>query len=246
MKHQRGFSIIEIAVVLIVVGMLLMSAVPTMTEWMRNAKLRNQAEALQAGMQQARNEALRRNQPVSFYMVSADSATSLDSSCVVSASGTSWVVSVRDPAGACESAPAVTSTDSDNPLIVATHVGADGASGVAVSGLASDGTTAANSITFDALGRASGNLRQIEVNYAAAQTGDRPLRVNVSAAGMVRMCDTTVSASDDPRRCLTDSGSDASSSTGGTGGTSGTGGDTPISTNEDTHGSNDVVPSTQQ
>lgn len=243
MKHQRGFSIIEIAVVLIVVGMLLMSAVPTMTEWMRNAKLRNQAEALQAGLQQARNEALRRNQPVSFYMVSTDSATSLDSSCVVSASGTSWVVSVRNPAGACESAPAVTSTDSDNPLIVSTHVGADGASGVAVNGLATDGTTAASSITFDALGRASGNLRQIEVNYASAQTGDRPLRVNVSAAGMVRMCDTTVSASEDPRRCLTDSGSDAPSSATDTGGT---GGDTPISTNEDDHGSNDVVPSTQQ
>jgi type IV fimbrial biogenesis protein FimT len=245
MKHQRGFSIIEIAVVLIVVGMLLMSAIPTMTEWMRNARLRNQAEALQAGLSQARNEALRRNQPVSFFLVRGDSANALDSSCELSAAGTSWVISVRDPAGACGAAPAVTSTDSDDPLIVATHVGADGASGVSVSGLATDGTTAANTITFDALGRASGTLRRIDVRYDTAQDGDRPLRVNVSAAGMVRTCDTTVTASDDPRRCITDTGSDASGGS-GSGGSSGTGGDTPISTNENDHGSNDVVPNTQE
>ena len=105
MKHQRGFSIIEIAVVLIVVGMLLMSAVPTMTEWMRNAKLRNQAESVQNGLQQARNEAVRRNRPVSFYLVSNGTATALDNGCTVSATGTSWVVSVRDPGGACAATP---------------------------------------------------------------------------------------------------------------------------------------------
>lgn len=201
MKKQAGFSIIELAVVMVVIGMMLMSAMPLMNDWMRNAKLRNQAEALQSGLQVARNEAVRRNQAITFYMVSSDSATTLTDSCAVSANGTSWVVSVRDPAGECAAAPAVTSSDGSNPLIVRTHLGADGASGVSVSGLASDGTTAASSVTFDAFGRASGGLVRINVSYATGQATDRNMRVDISPAGMVRMCDTAITDSSDPRRC---------------------------------------------
>lgn len=198
---QKGFSIIELAVVLVVIGMMLAGAMPTISEWLRNAKLRNQAEAVQSGIQQARNEAVRRNQPITFYLVSADSTNTLDDSCVVSASGTSWVISVRTPAGACDAAPAITSTDNTNPLIVRTHVGADGASGVAVSGVASDGSTAASSVTFDAFGRSSGDLTRVNIAYATSMSTDRPLRIDISSAGMVRMCDTAITDTTDPRRC---------------------------------------------
>lgn len=219
---QKGFSIIELAVVLVVIGMMLMGAMPTISEWLRNAKLRNQAEAVQSGIQQARNEAVRRNQPITFYLVSGDSANTLDDSCAVSASGTSWVISVRTPAGACDAAPAVTSTDNTNPLIVRTHVGADGASGVSVSGVASDGTTAASSVTFDAFGRASGGLTRVNIAYATSKTTDRPLRVDISPAGMVRMCDTAITDTSDPRGCPASSTGGSSDSIPDT--------DTPIST----------------
>ena len=199
---QRGFSIIEIAVTLVVLGMILATAVPSMSAWTRNAKLRNQAESLQSGLQQARNEAVRRNRPVSFYLVSNGSATVLNNSCTVSASGTSWVISVRDPGSACGATPTNASTDSTNPLIVASHLGADGANGVSVSGLASDGSTAASSVTFDALGRRTGALTRLTVSYASAQTDDRPLRVDITPAGMVRSCDPLITSTSDPRRCL--------------------------------------------
>jgi len=199
---QSGFSIIEIAVTLVVLGMLLATAVPSMTAWMRNAKLRNQAESLQNGLQQARNEAVRRNRPITFYMVDNGASTALNNSCTVSASGASWVVSVRDPGSACAAAPTNTSTDATNPLIVAKRLGNDGSAGVSVSGLAADGSTAASSVTFDALGRRSGNLVRIVVSYASAQTDDRPLRVDITPAGMVRSCDPLITSTSDPRRCL--------------------------------------------
>jgi type IV fimbrial biogenesis protein FimT len=199
---QRGFSIIEIAVTLVVLGMLLATAVPSMSAWMRNAKLRNQAESLQTGLQQARNEAVRRNRAITFYLVDNGTATALNNSCTVSATGISWVVSVRDPGSACAAAPATTSTDTRNPLIVAKHLGGDGAKGVSVGGLAADGSTAANSVTFDALGRRSGTLTRLVVSYAVAQTDDRPLRVDITPAGMVRSCDPLITSSSDPRRCL--------------------------------------------
>lgn len=203
---QRGFSIIEVAVVMVVIGMMLATAVPAMSAWFRNMKLRNQAETIQAGLQQARNEAVRRNQPVSFYLVSTTTANKLDNNCSVAANGTSWVVSLRSPAGACGATPTASSSDSTNPLIVTARTGADGASGVAVNGYAgavTDTSTAASSVTFDALGRRSGNLTHLVVNYASGQSADRPMRVDISSAGMVRMCDTQVSDSSDPRRCPT-------------------------------------------
>jgi type IV fimbrial biogenesis protein FimT len=198
--RQRGFSIIEIAVVLVVLALILTSSMPSIGSWLRNIRLRNQAEALQNGLQQARNEAVRRNRTVGFYMVNAGSATALTSACAQSASGTSWVVSARDPAGACNAQPTDTPTSSTDPMIVATHVGADGGSGVRVSGLETDGSTAASSVSFDAFGRRTGDLARITVDYAVSQSGDRPLQIDVSANGMVRMCDPNAN-DDDPRRC---------------------------------------------
>ena len=199
---QGGFSIIEIAVTLVVLGMLLATAVPSMSAWVRNAKLRNQAESLQTGLQQARNEAVRRNRPITFYMVGNGTATALNNSCTVSDTGTSWVVSVRDPGSACAAAPTNASTDATNPLIVVKRLGAEGSTGVSVNGLAADGSTAASSVTFDALGRRSGNLTRIVVSYASAQSEDRPLRVDITPAGMVRSCDPLITSTSDPRRCL--------------------------------------------
>lgn len=199
--RQRGFSIIEIAVVLVVLALILTSAMPSIGSWLRNIRLRNQAEAIQNGLQQARNEAVRRNRAIGFHLVNPGSTTALTSACALSASGTSWVVSVRDPAGACNTAPSETPSSSSDPMIVATHVGADGGSGVRVSGVEADGSTAASSVTFDAFGRRSGDLARITVDYAVGQSDDRPLQIDISANGMVRMCDPNVSADDDPRRC---------------------------------------------
>lgn len=194
---QRGFSIIEIAVVLVVIGLMMTTAIPNISSWLRNTKLRNQAEAIQNGLQQARNEAVRRNRTVSFWLVTLPTANSMNNNCDVSASGTSWVVSVSSPDALCASAPSTTTS----PMIVTKHVGADGASGVTVSGLQADGDTAASSITFDGFGRASGDLSRVSVSYASASSSDRPLQIDITPSGMVRMCDTTVTADTDPRKC---------------------------------------------
>ena len=199
-QQQRGFSIIELAVTLVVLGILITSAIPNITSWMRNTKLRNQAESLLAGLQQARNEAVRNNKAVTFWMVNLPTANSMDANCTVSASGTSWVVSVGNPAGQCDVDPGV-------PQIVTKRVGADGSAGVTVSGLQADGSTAASSVKFDGFGRASG-LQVIDVTFATVNTGvDHPLRIEVSTSGLTRLCDTTVSTTGDPRKCTKTTGS---------------------------------------
>lgn len=196
---QRGLSIIELAVVMVVIGMLLASAIPSMTEWLRNARLRNQAESLQSGLMLARNEAVRRNRSLTLWLVNTNQAHRMDNTCTLSANGTSWVISARTPAGACGATPTNSSTDASNPLIVATRLGVEGASGVAVAATDAAGS-AASSVTFDAFGRASG-ATTIAVNYASSRSSDRPLRLEISPAGMSRSCDTTITSTSDPRRC---------------------------------------------
>jgi type IV fimbrial biogenesis protein FimT len=199
MKQQRGFSIIELAVTLVVLGLLITSALPNISSWMRNTKLRNQTESLLAGLQQARNEAVRGNRAMTFWMVNLPTANSLDNTCALSAAGTSWVVSVGSPEGKCDIAPSASTA----PQIVTARVGSDGSSGVSVNGLKADGTTAASSVTFDGFGRATSGLQIIDVKFATANADDRPLRIEISTSGLTRMCDTKVTTAGDPRKCVT-------------------------------------------
>ncbi len=195
-RRQRGFSIIELAVVMVILGLILTTAIPSIGTWMRNTKIRNQAEAVQNGLQQARLEAVKQNRAITFWLVNLPTANSMNDNCTLSATGTSWVVSQSSPASKCGTTPG-----SSTPQIVAKYTGADGGTGVSVQGLQSDFTTGASSVTFDGFGRASGNLRRINVTDASSATGSRPLRIDISQAGMIRMCDPSAGSSD-PRKCL--------------------------------------------
>jgi type IV fimbrial biogenesis protein FimT len=133
-------------------------------------------------------------------MVTLPTTATMANNCALSANGTSWVISVSDPAGHCGDRP-----DFDTaPRIVTSRTGADGSKGVSVSGLKSDGT-AASSVSFDGFGRATGDLRRVDISYASAQSNDRALRIEISTSGQARLCDISVTASGDPRKCASGS-----------------------------------------
>ncbi len=100
-QAMRGMTLIEVAVVLVILGLLLMAALPTAGTWMRNTQVRNTASSMLAGLAQARNEAIRRNTPIRFSLVSLSDSAVMNDTCAVSRTGVSWVVSARDPAGYC-------------------------------------------------------------------------------------------------------------------------------------------------
>lgn len=192
---QGGVTLIELIVALVILGLALAAALPQASDWMRNLAVRNAGESLRAGIERARLEALRRNSPMSFWLVN-DSAKTLSSSCVLSSSGPSWVVSVNDPAGKCDVDPSTTT----EPLIVDKWSAAEGSAGVTLTGV--DGAGGAiDSVTFTSLGQvlATGSqLARIDVNHSTP--GVRALRVLIQPGGSVRLCDPNVAA-DDPRKC---------------------------------------------
>ncbi len=66
---QRGFTIVEILVVLGVSSILMAIAVPTMRSFIENSRIRAASESLSNGLSLARNEAVRRNQRIEFVML---------------------------------------------------------------------------------------------------------------------------------------------------------------------------------
>lgn len=197
--RQSGFSMVEMAVTLAVLGILMAAAMPSMGTWMANARIRNTAESINEGLQKARTEAVRRNQPVTFWMVSGADPKNLGNDCALSASGGSWVVSLTDPTSLCATAP----SDTTAPQIVASRAVGDGGSGVAVSAKQRDGATDATSVTFNAFGQVTGAtpIGEVSVTSAAAGSDYRRYRVLVSSGGRTLMCDQDVADTTDPRHC---------------------------------------------
>ncbi|MDB5971606.1 MAG: prepilin-type N-terminal cleavage/methylation protein [Hydrocarboniphaga sp.] len=194
---QLGLTLLELMIALAIAAFLMAMAVPSFSDWIAAARIRTSAEALLAGAQLARAEAVKRNALVRFQLTST-----ADASCALSASGNNWVISLDDPSAACGATPSSTAA----PRIIQARSGNEGTSNVTVAGLA--GTSAASLVRFNGLGQlvAPANGFSVQVSLPAsgscrAAGGDlRCLQVRVSASGQVKMCDPALSVSD-PEGC---------------------------------------------
>jgi type IV fimbrial biogenesis protein FimT len=192
-KQQRGFTLIEAVVVITIAGLMLAAALPSAGAWIRNSRIRTAAESISNGLMQARNEAVRRNQSVSFYLVSDADAVSMTDACALSATSSAWVISLSSPAGRC---------GTDLATFVAVRPVGDGANGLNLAAV--DSTAApATTVTFNGFGQIANAspITCVKVrNPSYADT--RPLLIAVNPGGQVRMCDPAVTDANDPRKCL--------------------------------------------
>ena len=196
-KRTHGFTLIELMITFAVFALLLMVGLPSMSTWLQNQQIRTSAEGLQAGLQFARAEALRRNVPVRFQLVDTMTGT-----CVLANTGTNWIVSLNDPTGLCDIDP----SDIAAPLTIQKRSGAEGTPNAVVA--ATNGLAAATTVMFNGLGRVSGAgaITQIGVtntNGGLCQPAGpmRCLQINISSGGSPRMCEPAVTDLTDPRHC---------------------------------------------
>jgi len=211
---QRGFNIVEVMISLVVIGVLLALGVPGFIEWLQNQQIRAAAEATLNGLQVARGEAVRRNTPVRFQIVS-----DLTSSCVLASDSVtapvsvSWVVSLADPTGACDATTDSGQSPSPAGRILQRRTSAEGSPNAVATSVfvpsppAAPAPQAASTVTFAALGNvianadASPSIVKIDVSNPNVSPGAmRPLRIIINAGGSTRMCDPSL-APPEPRGC---------------------------------------------
>jgi type IV fimbrial biogenesis protein FimT len=65
-RSEHGFTLVEVLVVMMIVGLLAAAALPGMRRHLANADIRAAAEEMRSGIEQARSEAIRRNNTVRF------------------------------------------------------------------------------------------------------------------------------------------------------------------------------------
>jgi len=203
---QRGFSLIELAVVLAVVAILYRIAAPSFGGWISNTQTRTAAESIQNGLQLARAEAIRRNRSVIFWLTAQGTA------------GPDWMVACSPKWVAGTGAIPENPGDCPGPASTATAAPAPSATPpinwIQYQSSAGQQTTQAQVtttpgasyvVTFNSLGMVSINddgsppMTQIDITNATAAT-PRPLRVTING-GSIRLCDPNLALANDPRGC---------------------------------------------
>jgi type IV fimbrial biogenesis protein FimT len=196
---QRGLTLIELMVTLSLAVLLTLAVVPAISTWLGNLQIRNVAGSIQSGLQRARNEAVRRNMPVRFTMVSLDDTAVMSNSCAAATDGVSWVVSLDDPAGLCSTA----ASDTSSPRIIDKRAGGIDRKSVVVSSATAAGVDSNGVVIFNGFGRVVGSdgPATIDVDNVTPGGDFRALRIVIGAGGSTRLCEPRVSSADDPRHC---------------------------------------------
>lgn len=200
MAINRGFSLIELLVALVVMGILMTFLMPVYSDYVRNVKVRVEAESFVSGVQLARAEAVRRNVPVEFLLTSDAPTEANVATATASASGPNWIVRTADMAIFIEGKIAAASAGASQVRINDTTSPA-----VDDVGDPPPGSPIA-SITFNSLGRAAiaaDTAFKFTVPGVKCQTDSGPvrcMRVTVSVFGQARLCDPRTAAGD-PRSC---------------------------------------------
>jgi type IV fimbrial biogenesis protein FimT len=179
----RGFSIIELMVVLVILALLLAAGTPSFIQWMANSRIRTAAESVQNGLRLAASEAVNRNTQVDFVLTSDANPTG---DPAASATGTGWVVRIQ-AMPASELLDSKTATEGSTSVQVAAT---DAGTGNPVS-----------MIRFSGLGRVVPGDPPVQIAFTNPPNGNRPLNVTVSIGGRIRMCDPSITVANDPRGC---------------------------------------------
>ena len=166
-SEQRGFTLIELMVVIVILAVLATLGIPSFMEMIQNMQVRTAAESILDGMQIARSEAVRRNAHTQFVL----------------GPGTGWTV--------IEINPPTSGTACSTIGTIQTRSSAEGSEKATVATSPAGATV----VTFTPTGWTSINctganpIAQINVGSSVLDsTQERPLEIRVTASGGIRMC----------------------------------------------------------
>ena len=212
----RGISLIELVIGMAILALIATQAAPSFNAFMINQRIRAAAEAMASMLQRARVEAIQRNQDVEFVTfdrVINTADNTFAGAIAAVGGGDNWMLRTKNSSGNYFAIVSRSSAETSPEDASVRNSAVDG-NNVRQSSTRIRMTSTTSNVTFNALGVAS-NIGGTAVfdfirynpnndlAYQCAQTSGpiRCLRVTLSSAGQVRICDPAVSASTDTRKC---------------------------------------------
>lgn len=184
LPRQSGMTLIELMVGITIIGLLVVLASPSYSQWMTNTRIRGAADSIQNGLRVARDQAVQLGKPARFELTSASGLPD-------------WTVCLPLAATpySCTGGEVVQVFNSGSST--GTRVGTSTALvfGTDVSGTVSFGS----GVTFNSLGRPTtaplvAPVARFDISSAQGSSPRRLVAV-VNAGGSVRMCDPALTQS---------------------------------------------------
>lgn len=190
---SAAFTLIELMIALVLFGLLLTFGLPSFATWLQNSQVRTAAESINAGLQLARAEAVRRNVKVIFQLTSAGAQGLSD-----------WSVAANVDIGAPDFEVAIQSRSSAEGSANA-RIGVSSAMqpDPAFSSTIAGGTGLPANVVFTPVGRVeSGGITRVDVTSAALAAAEtRRLVILISPGGQIRLCDPLHTVATNPQGC---------------------------------------------
>lgn len=196
MRRQRGLTLLEMMVGIVIMALLLAMGVPSYASWIRNTHNRTAAESILNGLQMARNEAVRRNTLVRFDLTDSNGTVAWTVGCVNASTACPAVIQSRPATEGSDQARVGVSKDAiplptpSNHFDAALAAGNELAAGVTFNGI--------GRIPTDNVGNDFTRADITNVNSASA----RRYVVLVGVGGQIRMCDPKQPLSTNPQGCI--------------------------------------------
>lgn len=214
MRSERGFSLIELAIVMVIIAIFAVAAAPAFKTWMANARVRAVAEALANDLRMAQAESVRRSRQVAFVLTDS-TPTIANPASTAATNAKNWVLYALPLLNSAEGANGITASTKDG-----------GTTGFLRGySQANNSDTTVNGdvsvVCFNSLGRLASSSAAVanagnascappptggEPQYYRVQNkiGDRPLWVQVQLGGQIRMCDPNKTLPAQPDGCCKD------------------------------------------
>jgi type IV fimbrial biogenesis protein FimT len=180
----RGFTLVEMMVTVSVLAVLLAVGMPVFSEYMASTRVRSVAENFYSGIQKARAEAIRSNEPVQFLLTDDIPTNANSGALALTSNGKNWAIRVPGRVAGSQ-------------LIESKLVAEGGATAVVVS---AGGVT---TLTFNGLGALTAPAAAVVVSFThpmnpACSLGlaVRCVNVLISLGGQSRLCEPGRSAVD--------------------------------------------------
>ncbi len=194
-RRQRGVTLLELMLGMVLMALLLAMGVPSYTSWIRNTHNRTAAESILNGLQMARNEAVRRNTLVRFSLTDGDGLVAWTVGCVNASTTCPAVIQSRPAEEGSSQARVGVSKDAIPMPTPATQFNAALAAG----------TELTAGVTFNGIGRVlpanvGDDFTRADITNAT-NANSRRYVVVVGVGGQIRMCDPNQAIANNPQGC---------------------------------------------